>query len=90
MKQKFNVTGMTCSACSAHVDKTFTVGFDNGTKYNEISYAQEQLKHPDITAGDVAILLGYEDYRSFSRAFKTRTGLTPSDYQKQYTGEGRR
>ena len=21
MKQKFNVTGMTCSACSAHVDK---------------------------------------------------------------------
>ena len=28
-------------ACSAHVDKTFTVGFDNGTKYNEISYAEE-------------------------------------------------
>ena len=28
-------------ACSAHVDKTFTVGFDNGERYNEISYAQE-------------------------------------------------
>lgn len=28
-------------ACSAHVDKTYTVGFDNGSKYNEISYAQE-------------------------------------------------
>lgn len=28
-------------ACSAHVDKTFTVGFDNGEKYNEISYAKE-------------------------------------------------
>ena len=28
-------------ACSANVDKTFTVGFDNGEKYNEISYAQE-------------------------------------------------
>ncbi len=28
-------------ACSAHVDKTFTVGFDNGTRYNEISYAEE-------------------------------------------------
>ena len=28
-------------ACLAKVDKTFTVGFDNGTKYNEISYAQE-------------------------------------------------
>lgn len=28
-------------ACSANVDKTFTVGFDNGTKYNENSYAEE-------------------------------------------------
>ena len=28
-------------ACSADVDKTFTVGFDNGAKYNEISYAKE-------------------------------------------------
>ena len=33
-------------ACSAHVDKTFTVGFDNGTKYNEISYAQELRADP--------------------------------------------
>lgn len=31
-------------ACSAHVDKTFTVGFDNGEKYNEISYAEELSK----------------------------------------------
>ena len=28
-------------ACSADADKTFTVGFDNGSKYNEISYAKE-------------------------------------------------
>ncbi|MDO4460071.1 MAG: asparagine synthase (glutamine-hydrolyzing) [Clostridia bacterium] len=28
-------------ACSANVDKTFTVGFANGEKYNEISYAKE-------------------------------------------------
>lgn len=28
-------------ACSANVDKTFTVGFDNGEKYNETSYAKE-------------------------------------------------
>lgn len=28
-------------ACSANVDKTYTVGFDNGSKYNEISYAKE-------------------------------------------------
>lgn len=31
-------------ACSANVDKTYTVGFDNGSKYNEISYAEELSK----------------------------------------------
>lgn len=28
-------------ACSAHVDKTYSVGFDNGEKYNETDYAKE-------------------------------------------------
>jgi len=28
-------------ACSANVDKTFTVGFDNGERYNETNYARE-------------------------------------------------
>ncbi len=28
-------------ACSAGVDKTYTVGFDNGEKYNETNYAKE-------------------------------------------------
>lgn len=28
-------------ACSAHVDKTYSVGFDNGSQYNETSYAKE-------------------------------------------------
>jgi len=31
-------------ACSANVNKTYTVGFDKGNKYNEISYAQEFSK----------------------------------------------
>ncbi len=31
-------------ACSADVDKTFTVGFENGEKYNEINYAEELSK----------------------------------------------
>lgn len=31
-------------ACSANVDKTFTVGFDYGSKYNEIDYAEALSK----------------------------------------------
>lgn len=75
----------------------FSTYFKNKTKVNfrdytlnlKINYAQEQLKHPEHSPGEVSVLLCYEDYRSFSRAFKARTGLTPSDYQKQYTSEER-
>jgi len=71
----------------------FSTYFKNKTQLNfrdytldlKINYAQEQLKFTEHSAGEVSVLLGYEDYRSFSRAFKARTGLTPSEYQKQYT-----
>lgn len=70
----------------------FSTYFKNKTQLNfrdytldlKINYAQEQLKFQEHTSGEVSLLLGYEDYRSFSRAFKTRTGLTPSEYQKQF------
>ncbi|MEY8357260.1 response regulator [Lachnospiraceae bacterium 54-53] len=76
----------------------FSTYFKNKTQHNfrdytldlKINYAQEQLKHPEHTPGEVSMMLCYEDYRSFSRAFKARTGLTPSDYQKQYTADERR
>lgn len=75
----------------------FSTYFKNKTQLNfrdytldlKINYAQEQLKYPEHTPSEVSMLLGYEDYRSFSRAFKARAGLTPSDYQKQYTAEER-
>lgn len=51
----------------------------------KITYAQEQLKLSCHSPGEIALSLGYEDYRSFSRAFKSRTGFSPSDYQKQYS-----
>ncbi|MBS7219537.1 MAG: heavy-metal-associated domain-containing protein, partial [Oscillospiraceae bacterium] len=35
MKQKFNVTGMTCSACSAHVEKA--VSMLDGVQKAEVS-----------------------------------------------------
>lgn len=75
----------------------FSTYFKNKTQLNfrdylldlKINYAQEQLKLSEHIPSVVATLLGYEDYRSFSRAFKARTGLTPSDYQKQYISEER-
>ena len=55
----------------------------------KITYAQEQLKTLDTSPKELAIMLGYEDYRSFTRAFKSRTGFSPSDYRKKYIPDSR-
>lgn len=81
--------GLSKSYFSTYFKNKTQVNFRDYTLNLKINYAQEQLKHPEHTPGEVSVLLCYEDYRSFSRAFKARTGLTPSDYQKQYTSEER-
>ncbi len=47
-------------AASSDVDKTFTVGFDNGIKYNEISYAKELSK--EINTQNINRVISKEDY----------------------------
>lgn len=50
----------------------------------KITYARQQLKTNAHTPKELALMLGYEEYSSFSRAFKARTGFSPSDYQKSF------
>lgn len=80
-----NYLGLSKSYFSTYFKNKTQLNFRDYTLDLKINYAQEQLKFPAHSPGEVSVLLGYEDYRSFSRAFKARTGLTPSEYQKQYT-----
>lgn len=48
----------------------------------KIDYAQQKLMENEYTPSELALLLGYEEYSSFSRAFKAKTGFSPQDYQK--------
>ncbi|MDF2613409.1 MAG: two component transcriptional regulator, AraC family [Clostridia bacterium] len=50
----------------------------------KIEYAKKLLQESDITVSNLSYLLGYEEYRSFNRAFKKNTGKTPSEYHKLY------
>lgn len=45
-----------------------------------MNYAKILLKSKKESIGEIAYLTGYQDYRSFSRAFKNETGLSPSEY----------
>lgn len=44
--------------------------------------ARKRLLEKDASVTDIAYVLGYHDYRSFSRAFKNITGITPSEFQE--------
>lgn len=42
--------------------------------------AQKLLASKDANIGEIAYQIGYQDYRSFSRAFKNEIGMSPSEY----------
>lgn len=47
------------------------------------SLAIHYLKNTDITAGEIAFLLGYQELNSFLRAFSLWTGKTVTEYRDQ-------
>ena len=46
--------------------------------------ARKMLLSKDAAVTDIAYRLGYHDYRSFSRAFKNISGMTPSEFQEKH------
>ena len=48
-----------------------------------INAAKELLADPFRSSAEVASMVGYEDASYFARAFKKRTGVTPTQYRKQ-------
>jgi two-component system response regulator YesN len=41
------------------------------------------LADPFRSSAEVASMVGYEDASYFARAFKKRTGMTPTQYRRQ-------
>ena len=54
-----------------------------------INAAKELLTDPFRSAAEVASMVGYEDASYFARAFKKRTGMTPTQYRKEAAREAR-
>ena len=45
-----------------------------------MDYAKSRLLSGQANINEIAYETGYQDYRSFSRAFKNETGISPSEY----------
>lgn len=52
--------------------------------------ARALLANPELSLKQIAFEVGYHDPNYFSRVFKKTTGLSPREYRKQRTGEGRK
>ena len=48
-----------------------------------INAAKELLTDPFRSASEVASMVGYEDSSYFARAFKKRTGMTPTQFRRE-------
>ena len=61
---------------------------DEGTNYQEIKNTMRRdlaihyLENPMLTVEMVAIKVGYQEERSFYKAFKKWTGITPGEYKR--------
>ena len=62
---------------------------EEGTSYKTVCQRAQQnlasayLSNPALSLQDVALLTGYTEVSSFSRAFKAWTGMTVTDYRKE-------
>lgn len=54
-----------------------------------VNAAKELLRDPLRPTGEVAGLVGYESANYFTRAFKKRTGMTPTEYRRSVAGKER-
>lgn len=52
-----------------------------------ISKAKELMQNPQLKVYEIAELVGYSDYRWFSKLFKQYEALTPQQYKSQYIYE---
>lgn len=70
------------SYLSRSIKKTTGVTFVDYIVNLRMKRAMELLKNPNVKVSDVALQVGYPDYRYFSNLFKKYTGYTPSDILK--------
>ena len=70
----------------------FTIYFKQKTGVNfrdyvlnvKMEHAKYLLETGQANISEVSYAVGYDDYRSFYRAFKNHTGMTPSEYQAKH------
>lgn len=76
---------LTPAYLSAFFKKNFSKGFYEYYNGVRLNYAMSDLFDSDKTVAEIAYSNGFEDPRSFVRAFRDTFGITPSEYRRSAT-----
>lgn len=86
LDQVSDILKISPSYLSVCFKKALGVGFQDYLTDLRIQAAKELLADPLRPSAEVARLVGYESASYFTRAFKKKTGLTPTEYRRQAAG----
>lgn len=84
-----DLLGMNGSYFSTIFKRAVGVNFIDYLTELRVNAAKELLRDPLRSSGEIAGLVGYESPSYFTRAFKKKTGMTPTEYRKSLAGETR-
>lgn len=82
------ILNLNASYFSALFKRTFQVNFLDYLTELRMDAARELLRDPLRSTAEVASMVGYESANYFTRAFKKKVGMTPTEYRRT-TAQGR-
>jgi len=80
-----NIAGMEAKHFGKFFQQKVGIGFKEWTNRVRVAIAVEMIAKEHQSLTDVAFAIGFQDFRTFERAFKKRTGLTPREFRKTIT-----
>ena len=78
---------MSSSYFSKFFKKETGINFITYVTDRKMEFAKEMLRDTELPVINIAYELSYSETNYFSKAFKKREGLTPTEYREQFRGE---
>ena len=77
-----NIAGMEAKHFGKFFQQKVGIGFKEWTNRVRVAIAIQMIGKEHQSLTDVAFAVGFQDFRTFERAFKKCTGLTPREFRK--------
>lgn len=86
--QAARIAGLSPGYFSTYFRVKIGMRFGDWLRLVRVERAKEVLRAGDYSISDVAVRVGYRELRTFERAFKLQTGMTPIEYRRRVRPRG--